>query len=251
MKVEYERATESQARALFNRFFPAEDFAVAPPSDTLDEKADSSLRRRTVKDSTGEPSPAPVVPFKGELPRPLAALADEFARAVPTGEFSPAELQGYLLRSKFNPVRVAEGAADWVAGELAEREMQKARDEKARLRKEAREGTGARRGGREGEEWGGSQHMVGMGWDDPPSMGGWGGPPGMGGPGSGGRGMRGGSPGGARGRGRGGGTFGWNAPAHGQDWAEPRQNGHPVDRKGEAPARERSSSPELESEIAP
>ena len=251
MKVEYERATESQARALFDRFFPAEDFPAAPPSDTLDEKAEPSLRRRIIKGPTNEPSPAPVVPFKGELPRPLAALADEFVRAVPAGVFSPAELQGYLLQSKFDPVRVADGAAEWVAGELAEREVRKVRDEEARRRKEARDGAGVRRSGREGGERSASQHMGGMGWDAPPSMRGWGGPPGMDGPGSGGRGMHGGSPGGARGRGRGRGTFGWNAPTYGQDGAEVHQNGHSVNGKGGAWARERSSSPELEGEMAP
>lgn len=44
----------------------------------------------------------------------VTSLADEFITRVPAGEFTPAEIQGYLLRYKDKPEDAIKGASDWV-----------------------------------------------------------------------------------------------------------------------------------------
>lgn len=65
----------------------------------------------------------------------LAALAKEFADAIPDEEFSVAALQGYLLKNKSRPEAGAHEAAAWV---VSEREM-KVRLKKEREAREAKE----------------------------------------------------------------------------------------------------------------
>lgn len=48
-------------------------------------------------------------------------LADRFADLIPDDEFSPAELQGYLLKHKRDPAGALEGAARWVVLARAEK----------------------------------------------------------------------------------------------------------------------------------
>ncbi|KAJ5874872.1 uncharacterized protein N7529_003302 [Penicillium soppii] len=56
----------------------------------------------------------------------ISALAVEFAAVVPAGEFTAAEIQGYLLNHKEVPEKAIEGAAEWVQALL---EKKRAREE--------------------------------------------------------------------------------------------------------------------------
>ncbi|KAJ5475175.1 hypothetical protein N7539_008241 [Penicillium diatomitis] len=47
----------------------------------------------------------------------IASLAEDFASLVPSGVFSPAEIQGYLLKHKDRPERAIEQVKDWVTEE--------------------------------------------------------------------------------------------------------------------------------------
>ncbi|KAJ6544059.1 P-loop containing nucleoside triphosphate hydrolase protein [Mycena capillaripes] len=84
-RVRYTLATGAQARGLFERLF--EDAEV-------DEESD------------------------GEL----AELAQQFASALHDYEFSPAELQGYLLSNRERPIAAAAEMGAWVARQRAERQ---------------------------------------------------------------------------------------------------------------------------------
>ncbi|KAL1874592.1 hypothetical protein Plec18167_005824 [Paecilomyces lecythidis] len=53
-------------------------------------------------------------------------LAAEFASVVPSGEFSPAEIQGYLLRHKHEPEKAVQTAAEWVQTVRNDHEKRKA-----------------------------------------------------------------------------------------------------------------------------
>jgi ATP-dependent 26S proteasome regulatory subunit len=53
-------------------------------------------------------------------------LAVEFASLVPGGEFSPAEIQGYLLRHKHEPEQAVRGAKEWVQSVHNEHEKRRA-----------------------------------------------------------------------------------------------------------------------------
>jgi chaperone BCS1 len=54
-------------------------------------------------------------------------LAKEFAIIVPSGRFSPAEIQGYLLEHKRMPEEAIKGAAAWVEKKNAEKKKNKER----------------------------------------------------------------------------------------------------------------------------
>lgn len=139
MKIEYKRANPAQARALFERFFPADRFAppgipsvALPPSKELIPSLTTS--------SPSEPTavvPKARYPYKGTLSRALPDLADAFARAVPVDEFSPAELQGYLLLCKWDPERAVDGFPAWIDEEREQRRLKAEREEQRQARKAA------------------------------------------------------------------------------------------------------------------
>jgi chaperone BCS1 len=51
-------------------------------------------------------------------PAELSHIATQFAAKIPPGQFSPAELQGFLLKRKKTPRRALEEVEGWVAGML-------------------------------------------------------------------------------------------------------------------------------------
>ncbi|KAJ7921731.1 P-loop containing nucleoside triphosphate hydrolase protein [Mycena leptocephala] len=106
-KVQYGLATAPQALALFMRFFPVarfpDDVPVSGSSAPGDEK------RVTVRE-----------------------LADAFAAGVPPGEFSTAEIQGYLQGYKRHPADAARGVGAWVEAVREERRESERRKEERR-----------------------------------------------------------------------------------------------------------------------
>ncbi|KAI9790000.1 MAG: hypothetical protein M1816_005614 [Peltula sp. TS41687] len=58
----------------------------------------------------------------------VTRLADRFAEIIPANEFSPAEVQGYLLKHKYDPQKAIEGAGAWV--EDIREERRKAKEDK-------------------------------------------------------------------------------------------------------------------------
>lgn len=72
----------------------------------------------------------------------VEALAARFASLIPAHEFSPAEIQGWLLKNKRDPEKAVEGAEGWVAAsrqEKKEKELKEAEEKRAREKKEAEE----------------------------------------------------------------------------------------------------------------
>ncbi|KAJ7156675.1 hypothetical protein C8R46DRAFT_1226157 [Mycena filopes] len=96
-KVQFQLATTEQTHAHFLRFFPPARF----PQYAAATSTESTEGEETI--------PA------------LDTLADAFAAAVPAGEFSTAELQGYLQGHKKAPEGAVEGAHAWVEAIRAER----------------------------------------------------------------------------------------------------------------------------------
>ncbi|KAJ7637566.1 P-loop containing nucleoside triphosphate hydrolase protein [Mycena polygramma] len=102
-RIRYTLATRAQARGLFERVF--KDAEAEVESEGVEEDADARL----------------------------AELAQQFAAALRDYEFSPAELQGYLLSNRERPVAAAAEMETWVARQRAERQ------EKAEAREERKE----------------------------------------------------------------------------------------------------------------
>lgn len=110
-KIEYRLATVEQATALYTRFFPSSRFINSssnPEKDLTDVDVD--------------------------------ALAKKFGAGVPEDEFSTAELQGFLLSHKKDPIFAAENITSWVEHERTERREREEREEQRKIKmKEARE----------------------------------------------------------------------------------------------------------------
>jgi chaperone BCS1 len=119
VKVEYKKATSEQAAALFNRFFPPSRFSSAstPDKDTSPESSTNRYARKT--------------PLSQSLPE----LCQAFASALPKDEFTTAELQGYLLKCKWDPEQAVEKLGAWVEELREEAKQRAAREEEAKKKR--------------------------------------------------------------------------------------------------------------------
>lgn len=69
----------------------------------------------------------------------VEGLSKEFAAAIPGMVFSPAEIQGYLLKYKREPEKAVSGAEVWVKETMTEKRKQaekERREEEERVKKE-------------------------------------------------------------------------------------------------------------------
>ncbi|ROW06627.1 hypothetical protein VPNG_06708 [Cytospora leucostoma] len=104
------------------------DAGGAPPSDA-DEVAKRVAAEKAKRD---------------EVTVQVHRLAEEFAEKIPAHEFSPAELQGFLMKNKRDPGAAVEAAAAWVVEtrkekatkQLREAEEKRKKDEEGRKRSE-------------------------------------------------------------------------------------------------------------------
>ena len=55
----------------------------------------------------------------------VAAMAERFAEKMPPDEFTPAEIQGYLLQHKYSPDTALEGLEQWMEDRREEKKVQK------------------------------------------------------------------------------------------------------------------------------
>jgi chaperone BCS1 len=134
-QVAFNNATQLQVKELFERMYtndlPRTKLIIASPSPTLEK---SSLTPKELP----TPPPTPVNSIGsgtaingissgkiGEKEKTreeelsaeeLSGIAQRFARQVPDGLFSPAEIQGFLLKRKKNPRRALEEVGAWVEG---------------------------------------------------------------------------------------------------------------------------------------
>ncbi|KAJ7745365.1 P-loop containing nucleoside triphosphate hydrolase protein [Mycena metata] len=161
-RVQYELATPPQAHALFNRFFPTARFPdpvliptvepifvpiqpviISTAAPTAPVELDAEKISQQVLDGPPLLTAVPALEDASlEATRPpIAALADTFAAAVPSGEFSTAELQGYLQGHKTRPAAAVRGVRAWVASVRAERAESERRKEERRAKTEQRKAT--------------------------------------------------------------------------------------------------------------
>ncbi|KAI9745101.1 MAG: hypothetical protein M1818_001379 [Claussenomyces sp. TS43310] len=90
------------------------------------EKLESGRAKRDHKSITEKTADEIAAEQKVEEAR-IAALADDFESRIPSGIFSPAEIQGLLLKCKRAPERAVAMASDWVKKMEAERKEAEAR----------------------------------------------------------------------------------------------------------------------------
>ncbi|KAJ7727373.1 P-loop containing nucleoside triphosphate hydrolase protein [Mycena metata] len=110
-RIRYALATGAQAKGLFERLF--QDAEVDGAAVIVESSVKSGV--------------------DGEMEKELSILAQQFAAALRDYEFSPAELQGYLLLNREQPIEAATEMSAWVQRQRDDRA------EKAELRAERRE----------------------------------------------------------------------------------------------------------------
>lgn len=119
MIVEFGRADEGQIASLFRAIFAPlegdEDPAIALETRLLDAEA---AEKKAVEDREKR---------EKTLAR-VEELAAEFVKAIPAHEFSPAEIQGFLLKNKRNPEGAVSGAPAWVIETRKERKEKELKD---------------------------------------------------------------------------------------------------------------------------
>ncbi|KAK3902558.1 mitochondrial chaperone bcs1 [Staphylotrichum tortipilum] len=161
MTVKFDRADTDMIRAIFRAIFaPIEgDNAPAPSaaSPNITASASSpalfSLETRLLKTAVAPrltpeeekkqaAEAAEAARKKAETIARVEALAETFAARIPAHEFSPAEIQGYLLKNKRTPEKAAEGAEQWVVEtrkEKKEKELKEAEKKRKAEEKEKEE----------------------------------------------------------------------------------------------------------------
>lgn len=122
LQVEFTNATQPQIRELFERMY-GDDIATRSTQfvDTpVKSKALSSTATTLSLDrSSSEKKSLPEEPLSETE---LTEIASKFAAKIPDGVFSPAEIQGFLLKRKKEPRKAADEVGNWV------KEMQQRRE---------------------------------------------------------------------------------------------------------------------------
>jgi mitochondrial chaperone BCS1 len=131
-QVAFRNATQVQIEELFGRMY-ANDL----PKTQLDISLSTTSTTAALSTSTKDVLTTPPTPsksssapngavkvgekemLKGELtPKVLSEIAKAFAEQVPGDKFSPAEIQGFLLKRKKDPRKALEDVREWVEGML-------------------------------------------------------------------------------------------------------------------------------------
>ncbi|KAG7089533.1 hypothetical protein E1B28_011207 [Marasmius oreades] len=125
-KIQYSLATQPQAAALFMRFFEPPAPVTIQPKLMLEVPSTSPPISVMV---TAENSDDIGANHGDKYNTSLRQLADSFSSSIAPGEFSTAELQGFLLSCKNQPEKAVADVSDWMAQERKDRQERKEREE--------------------------------------------------------------------------------------------------------------------------
>lgn len=152
IKVEFRLADRAMMAALFRSIYTKVkgDDAKLPPKKELEMKARMNgsamsltsaipllgKKGATIKEDEKNAEKEEKKVLEEKEAERIRGLAEDFADVMPRGEFSPAEVQGYLLKNKRHPERAIKGASQWAIVTRAEK---KKRAEKEKLEQDAKE----------------------------------------------------------------------------------------------------------------
>jgi chaperone BCS1 len=103
MQIEFSLATNEQIRELFVRMFTDDNDRKSPTKLAGKEVTMPLLANGGVEKKTESTKPQ----------SDLRELAQQFADLIPDNTFSPAEIQGFLLKRKDQPLRALDEVASW------------------------------------------------------------------------------------------------------------------------------------------
>ncbi|KAK4034439.1 putative mitochondrial chaperone BCS1-B [Parachaetomium inaequale] len=161
MIVKFDRADSSMTSQIFRAIYAPLEGDDAPTTSTsptttpsaspsssralfqLERSLKSAVPRLTPEEEKKrEADAADAARKKEETIAKVDALAVQFAARIPAHEFSPAELQGYLLKNKRDPEKAVAGAEEWVVAtrkEKKEKELKEAEEKREREKREKEE----------------------------------------------------------------------------------------------------------------
>jgi chaperone BCS1 len=135
MTVKFDKADGGMTAAIFRAIFAPLEGDDAPRAAAVGTKyadlAEALEADRVAAAARAREREATLARVEG--------LAEEFAARVPAHEFSPAELQGYLLKNKRDPEAAVEGAAEWVVETRKDRKEKELRQAEEKRKKEEEE----------------------------------------------------------------------------------------------------------------
>ncbi|KAK3303457.1 BCS1 N terminal-domain-containing protein [Chaetomium strumarium] len=146
MIVKFDRADTEMIASLFKAIYaPLEGDDAPSPSSAPPASSSRALFQLENTLKTAVPNLTPEQEKKKEAEAAEATrkreetvakvnvLAEQFAAKIPAHEFSPAEIQGFLLKNKRHPEKAIEGAEQWVINtrkEKKERELKEAEEKR-------------------------------------------------------------------------------------------------------------------------
>ncbi|KFY30753.1 hypothetical protein V493_01699 [Pseudogymnoascus sp. VKM F-4281 (FW-2241)] len=137
MTIQFQLSDAAMMRTLFTSIFTTLEGDFPQAKTTMrDSHSNGSLQNGRAKSISAEKSSGDEQNAdEEEEHRKLEAkkiedLAESFTRAMPEGVFSPAEVQGYLLKHKRSPEIAAREAAKWAKDTIEERKKKKEEEER-------------------------------------------------------------------------------------------------------------------------
>jgi chaperone BCS1 len=133
MIVKFDNADHGMIAAIFRAIYAPLEGDDSPAAVTVAEKTPVDLEAEKQKAEEGAKK-------REEISARISILAEEFAAKVPGHEFSPAELQGFMMKNKRDPDAAVAGAEQWVVDtrkEKKEKELKEA-EEKRKAEEEAK-----------------------------------------------------------------------------------------------------------------
>ncbi|KAJ8129884.1 hypothetical protein O1611_g3749 [Lasiodiplodia mahajangana] len=127
LQVQFTYASKDQARELFIRMYEGDKGRPKPVSNgapLANGKASGPLSPLSTSNGHAALPETPSTISSGGLDIAIEELPDiarQFGEKIPHGEFSPAEIQGYLLKRKKHPGRALEEADKWIAALLQQK----------------------------------------------------------------------------------------------------------------------------------
>jgi chaperone BCS1 len=124
MQVAFTKATGSQATELFHRMYEGTQPRMTPSrrSAGTDKSSASGANEKQKKSTQVAPQEVNGEGKEEISPADLKDLSQKFGKLVPADTFSPAEIQGFLLKRKKTPEKALEDADDWIEATLRQKE---------------------------------------------------------------------------------------------------------------------------------
>lgn len=118
VRVSFGKATQSQARELFIKFYPHAAPTIHPLEEPVQSEKTKELPDSSLVNGSAVSPEDPLLstlPYGAELtPKETEALAEKFAQAIPDDEFSIAQLQGFLMGYKKTPELAVERIEEFI-----------------------------------------------------------------------------------------------------------------------------------------